>query len=1269
MTFCRALKTIILLPLGILALEIQRDLPSEFVFTDSVAAITTLPCKDGILFMPDKSSYFGDAEAPGIPFRTYIIALPGASLPSVNVENLKTDKLSGQPCGAEQNSNSLKIGKPYLKDNLWKVKIDVPLLYSNGNSWTLRRHFRIKMSFGENAKGYPIGKRALASVENKNAAAKFGAAQTKQHIAKKSSAAGVDWLLRIGIGSTDLSVTADGMYALSFDDLRKTMRAAGRENEIDGITNSKLRLFSASPDTLPEYIDKEIFPNAQEIPIQVKDKNNNGIFDSGDSIAFFGYGTAIWKKSNSSSGMDYYFSNSPYSFYQHFYLGAGGTGKKLDSIAKSINLAKNIAWKKYARSEKDLILRDNYFGDHAIEENTGKEWFWAWGVKGERIAINQNEFQNSVRNINGLQGDSIYIGVSFFPKRSFSYSPGTSAEPLKNKMRGVNFDFYFQNKKLNITDTIFGGGTGTFVFATANASANNSYKVEILSLENGQNDRFDGLSIAYNYNAMQSAGDEWLFPGTETGAIKIPLPANMELIKTENFIPVEILNGENDTISGEADTRYFLHKKGSYKTPAFVEAIPAAINSVSNPLEIPAQTQYLILTSEILQNSAIKLKQFRESGAAPKQFNTSVVLVEEIYRNHGAQASPVAIRDYIRYAKSRCKDLQYVLLAGSGNYDYRKIRSTSSKSNLIPPYEAEDTSSDDFFAILDSGEAIRFKEYELALAVGRLPVSNAAELENYIQKAKDYENVSSMDNGTWRNTIIFGADDDLQGTINDGIVHTEQMANTINNTDSVSQSLGFAINWRIISLLQYGKDGNNKKPDASRELLLRLNQGALFTLYYGHGNAVMWADEDLLNTSSLNSISNAGKYTILGSFSCLVARFDDAAVTSLSEIFVNAKSKGAIASIGSLRESYASLNEALAKKVLSNAIGPDILLGDAILKAKRNTSISFSPNRYNNEKYVLLGEPVLSMPKQNIKINLDNAPDTIQALQKLKISGTASVQSGIVRMQVLEGEKQRTLLHNKGSDIVSIPIKQEGSPIYSEELQIKDGKFSTEFITPRKLSLGDTSAQIKLWSYKPGSAEIGRSIIRGIALFGTSPYADSIQDNTSPTINIYPCMRSGIAAPYAENAQISLEIPACLDVVIEDSTGIDYREEAGEGVSFEVSPVAPSWHPWSFSEQTGKRAVARMNFGTSYDPGEYVFRVNAQDILGNITFRSLRVLLNSDIKEGLADVFNAPNPMKKSGTVFYFKDLSGERQGSVRIKIFDQNGKLVKIINNAISGV
>jgi hypothetical protein len=817
-------------------------------------------------------------------------------------------------------------------------------------------------------------------------------------------------------------------------------------------------------------------------------------------------------------------------------------------------------------------------------------------------------------------------------------------------MEDISFDFRFQNEEMqDILDTTLGG---TFVFASNKAkSTSNSYKVDIKSTKS--NDRFDGLSVAYKYNIAQSSGGEWLFPGTESGAVKIPVPLNMELVKVEDFIPTEIFEGNVDTISNNKDVKYFLHRKNDYKKPAFIEVIPYAGN-----LDIPAETEYLILTSESLRNEAMKLKQFRKNRTAVTHFNTAVVLVEDIYRLHGAQPSPVAIRDYIRYAKNRCKNLNYVLLAGGGNYDYRKIR-PNSRSNLIPPYEAEDTASDDFFAILDPGEAIRSGKYTLALSVGRLPVLNSAEFENYIQKIKEYETISTMDNGIWRNTIIFNADDDAQGTNYDDIRHTRQMEETTDAVDSKT-----TMEWRKISLLQYEKDGNNKKPEAAKELLLRLNQGALFTMYYGHGNTVQWADEDLLNTSSLGNISNAGKYTILGSFSCLVARFDDVAA-SLSELFVNAKSKGAIAAIGSLRDSYANYNKNLAQNILVNSLSDkNILLGEAILAAKQSTSNSSTSQRYNNEKYVLLGEPVLSMPRQEISLELNNVPDTIQALQKLQISGKASVQSGFVRMQILEGEKQRNLRHGTYEDSIKIP----GTLIYNEEIKISNGNFSTELITPRKLSIGDTSAQIRLWAYKPGSAEIGKEAVGSISLFGTSDYKDSINDNTPPSIKIYPCMRSGIATPYAENARVSLEIPACLDVVIEDDTGIDYREEADEGVSFEVSPVASPWHPWSFSEQTGKKAIARMNFGTSYDPGEYVFKVNAQDILGNIAFRSLRISLSQENNEGLADVFNAPNPIKKGGTTFYFKDLSGDRQSHVSIKIFNQNGKLVKTINNAVSG-
>jgi len=1289
MSICRVILTLILLHIGIFALEIQRDLQNEFIFLDKVAALSELPCKDGILFMPENSSYYGEGDALGIPFRTYTIALPGSFLPSVSVENIETKSLSGKPCGAENTPGSIRIGKPYLKDDLWKVKVNVPLLYSNGSSWVLRKNFRVRVNFSGSASGYTIGKRALYSVENKNAAARFGTKQTALSVAKRENfMPDIDWLVRIGIGNgspDDISTAADGMYAVSYDDLK------GKSWEINagGIKIEQLRLYGAPPDTLPEYMtEKKIFPNAVEMPIRVVDRNGvpkdgNKNFESGDLIIFFGYGTAIWKKSNSLSGMDYYFSNSPYSFHQYFYLGVtnSGGGKRFEEPKAKDIKGKSITWKKYVRSEKDLFLRDNFFdrieesGDDHIEENTGKEWFWRWGEENKVVTVNTNDFHNSVRNLTGLVGDSILIGVSFFPRRSTWENMEFSSRPWRTKMENIKFDFEFQDKKLqNIIDTVF-GGTGTFIFATDKARlVNNTYKLEFKSTR--PNDRFDGLSIAYKYDITKSAGDEWLFPGTETGAIEIPVPANMQLVKIENFIPLDTLAGANDIIiSSEADTRYFLHKKGSYKTPAIVETIPGRASGVSEPSKIPISTEYLILTSEILQGSAVKLKQFRESGDASTKLITSVVLVEEIYRHHGGQASPVAIRDYIRYATSVCKNLRYVLLAGSGNYDYRKIRS-STKNNLLPPYEAEDMSTDDFFAVLDSGQAVRFKGYELAVAVGRIPVSNTVEFENYIEKAKAYENVSSIDNGIWRNTIIFNADDALYKGNSDGIdriKHTEYMESTISHVDSFSRDRGFAVNWRKIPMMLYEKDGNDKKPDATRELLLRINQGALFTLYYGHGNAVMWADEDLLNTSSLNNISNAPRYSILGSFSCLVARFDDAAVTSLSEAFVTAKSKGAIASIGSLRESFPKENSFLTGKILVRALASasDSLLGDAIKGAKQTVSDSYSFERYNNEKYVLLGEPVLSMPRQKIELKLDSVPNTIQALQKLKISGTASVQTGSIRMQVLEGDKSKVLTERNCNNetLCKANINMPGSPIYSEELQIKDWKFSTEFITPRKLSFGDNDAQIRLWGYKPGFAGIGRSLISGISLSGTSPDADLIQDNTAPTIKIYPCMRSGIAAPYAENAHISLEIPACLDVVVEDSTGIDYREEAGEGISFEVSPVEYSWHPWSFSEQTGRRAVARMNFGTSYDAGEYVFKVNAQDILGNIAFRSLRVSLNTELKNGLADVFNMPNPMKKNGTLFYFKDLSGDRQSSVTIKIFDQNGKLVKTINNAVSGV
>ena len=149
-----------------------------------------------------------------------------------------------------------------------------------------------------------------------------------------------------------------------------------------------------------------------------------------------------------------------------------------------------------------------------------------------------------------------------------------------------------------------------------------------------------------------------------------------------------------------------------------------------------------------------------------------------------------------------------------------------------------------------------------------------------------------------------------------------------------------------------------------------------------------------------------------------------------------------------------------------------------------------------------------------------------------------------------------------------------------------------------------------------------------------------------------------------------MQFPACLQVTIEDSTAIDFREQPDEGISFEIVGVEHPYHPGPFLEQTSKKVVVRKTFNAeNYPEGKYVFKVRAQDVLGNVATKTLNLELTEEMKSGLQDVFNVPNPMGKKGTTFYFKNLAVNRNSTVNIFIYNQNGRLVKVIKNAVSGM
>lgn len=1302
-----------LLAVPALASNVVEDSKSRFVLEDEVVDSGIYPCEDGSRGLGKFSPENSFVEDGNVPSRVYRVALPTKDLPSITVSNQKLVPVKGSYC----NEDSLKFkavsaSTPVLRDGLWITDIRVPLLLKQGGSVVLRKNFKLQVKFNAAVAGVNPGMRALSRVENPVAAERFGVARTKQMKSLRKEAAdqysNVNFLAEFLVGDKNIATfEEDGVYAVEYRTIRNSLLPYQRQGEIEGIKVDEICLFGASPDTLADVGPSTALRNPNqifEIPIEIRDHSSgnnsapDGIFGDGDSLIFVGYGNGFWKRCDrenpdfENGKMDYFHSYSPYSFYQHFLFGRkpGGEGLRLKNKLKTYAASgSDVEWMRYVRAEKDAILRDTYFG-RALdwESYSGKEWFWLWRYSKDTLNASSSILNTpETETLPGLiDGGRQYASVSFFPLRSIRASgtlepgdqsthSGISGESYEKRMNPILFDFSVNGKKSSRDESTLIPGGNFRVDNPGLKAMGNKFSLSVYPINSSsqffQHDRFDGYSLAYQWKPTVGAA-EWLLPGSVSGVIKIPVESGVQVMKFKNLKPVGLLTVENgvakDSVAKSDDVRYLAYREGKYQSAIRVNGLPAQNENVLYKLANPhSKLEYLIVAPEAFLNEAVELAEFRAGGSAISTIPTAVVSAEEIYRRYTAgRVSPVAIRNYISYVYSVCPNFKYVLLAGAGNYDYRQMNG-SSKMNFIPPFEKEAAVSDDFFAILDSGERAVYGKYDLDVSVGRLPVSSTEEFSNYVQKAKDYEQKGVMDYSNWRSNILLTADDG-KNLVKDESLHSNFVERTISVVDSVSRVRKERWNYKRVYLVEYLEDAAGQKKEAAADFVNMINQGALMTIYFGHGSKTDWAAEGLLKASYVNRLDNRGRYTILGSFSCSVGRFDDGGSRSLSEEYVVAKNVGSIASIGATRETYAAYNETLARALFANAFsGKNVKLGDAFFRAKGSMSSSFNVERYNAESYVLIGEPVIQLPRSEKAVKLDQNLDTLKALDKVTLSGRVDgMEEGFVSLELAEGRVVKHLDLQVNDAFIDVPF--DGSLIYAEEVPVKNGLFKTEFLTPRKLPFGDTAAEIKIWAYSPNDSTVGRFWRNNLVISGMSSYADSIKDSVAPIIQIQPCY-GGFATSFEENAIVKLQSPACLQVVVSDSTALDYREQADEGISFEIAGVQEPFHPVRFLEQTSKRAKIRMNFvAEQYPAGRYRFNVRAQDVLGNVAKKSIELDITDDMDAGLIDVYNAPNPVGKKGTTFYFKNLAVNSDSKVNIYIYNQNGKLVQVLKNAVSG-
>ena len=340
---------------------------------------------------------------------------------------------------------------------------------------------------------------------------------------------------------------------------------------------------------------------------------------------------------------------------------------------------------------------------------------------------------------------------------------------------------------------------------------------------------------------------------------------------------------------------------------------------------------YLVITSDDLKSAAQDYADYREArGLRPL-----VVTVSEIYDHFGdGSQHPDAIRAFLQYAHEEWNGKpRYVLLLGGGTYDYRGI--TGNTDNIVPALLMYTPSgrfaSDGKYADFD-GDGLP------EIPIGRLPAINEAEVQALRAKVEAYETHPRDD---WVRRVVLVTDNtDAGGNFKgstSGIAAESELPEDVVNLDMNELGLG-----------------------AARSALLEAwGAGSAFVNYLGHGSHDRLANEGVLKTADVSSMSNLTNMPVLTALSCIVGRFEVPGYDSLGEALVLEQDGGAIAVISAsgllMNHKSTLLGKGIYRARYNDGKG---ILGDVYLAGLRHYSENARSMGYAR-LYNLIGDPAL----------------------------------------------------------------------------------------------------------------------------------------------------------------------------------------------------------------------------------------------------------------------------------------------------------------------
>lgn len=1038
----------------------------------------------------------------------------------------------------------------------------------------------------------------------------------------------------------------EGLYRIGRDEL------AVYGIDAASVDPRTIRIYNNGGITVPEAVtepgdaDYEYYPeDLEELAITVVGQED-GSFDAGDYILFYGRGTGFWEYDSLKGNMVRRFH--PYDTENFYWITSGGKQGKRITTKQSLQVSNPIIQETsyaYKFHDEDKI-------------NVGKTGRYSVG----------DEFSSTMKSrtyttmLEGLvPGDTIGYHYNFVNASEASV-PFTLSEHntiLLNKTLKGYGSYLYSHGILDSNSVEYVGSL----------SENRSlFKIEYDADGSATFGYLDHFEIYYR-RYLRSENDVMMFysPSKEgTYEYRLSNFSNSNIVVYDVSENAHVKQISNPVMHSGSEYRFQVQEQGgtiSRYLAVCMDKVKSPVNAVKienqNLRGALKEADYIIITHKNFLEQAERLANYRENQAKVP-LTTCVVDVDEIYNEFsGGMVDVGGIRNFIRYAYFNWNPRpQYVFLFGDGDYDYKNLEGAN--RNFIPPYETvelydeiDSYCTDDYYAFVDGNDKI------VDLGIGRIPAQTTEEAKNYVDKVISYE--SSTDKGPWKNLITLVADDNTTTSGSEVPHHTRQSESLSKYVIPTAYSLK-KIYMPTFETVQTSL--GRRKPEMNKAVIDAMNEGCVLYNYIGHGSPELWAHERIFEMSiSIPRIVN-DKFFFLTAATCDFGYYDKTDIQSATEVMLLKENAGAIGAFTATRPVYstynAQLNEDLYDEMLnSNRVENNypIAIGMAYYKTKLTNSIP------NDRKFHLFADPGLrlSLPQYNARMDSVNGTSLssevqVSALSTVCIKGTI-LKEGYERWNDFSGEGILTV-YDSEFDLpltelgVNEKMRVNGGIIFRGRVSISNGEFSSEFVVPKDISYENENGKIVLYFFNDEVDGVGSS--KNIVVGGTN--ANAKNDGNGPEIEIF-----FDNIEYDNTYMVGPN--STLLVQLNDETGLN---TTGSGIGHKIEGILDDdkANPIDFSsyftgdlDAGGKSGVVSYPF-SDLEEGDHTLQIQAWDVFNNSAEASteFKVVNTDEVK--IDYVMNYPNPFSDNTTFTFQHNMTGLL--NVRILIYTIAGRKIK---------